>query len=218
MPRPRTMGVARGIACRDPRVDPIVNMGARNRKSDSGRDVHGANASRRERVPASAPYARRRLPTPTANACPVPEGAQRFNPLTTDVAKGRHLSLRCTNADPTSNWPAQHRCIMPTLRQCLNPVRSAWCLNADLASRSLHGCIMPPLVFAIFHCIQQSVPFLFCRAQDMELLHTRRSGCWWWHAHLLVRVFGSRPVRFPSVRERLRSSLLPLPDGPHGSP
>ena len=56
-----------------------------------------------------------------------------------------HLSSWCTNAVPASNSLALHWCIMPTLRESINPVGSPWFMNVAVVSYSpvLHSCIMP---------------------------------------------------------------------------
>ena len=69
--------------------------------------------------------------------------------------KGRHVTNRwnllswCTNAAPASNLSVLHRCIMPTLREWLKPVGSAWCLNAALPSYS--QCYPSMLINVIAH-------------------------------------------------------------------
>ena len=55
-----------------------------------------------------------------------------------------HLSSWCTNAVLASNSLALRWCIVTTLREGINPTRSAWYMNAASLSYSpvLHSCIM----------------------------------------------------------------------------
>ena len=96
----------------------------------------------------------------------------------------------CTNAVAVSNL--LHLCIMPTLLECINPILSAWCMNAALANYSpgLHSWIITTKEYIELkhYAALKGLPFDHCYSARTECgtiavfpvqLHLCRTECLW---------------------------------------